>query len=56
MVYGLQMYLLSNKDLNLDKLTIKKQFVIIENNLNIKYNLDLDNVIQVKVVKILVFK
>jgi len=43
MVYGLPDVVLSNKDFQLDKLTIKKTFTI-ENNLNIKYNLDLDEV------------
>ena len=43
MVYGLQDVFISNKDYEFNKLTITKQFVIL-NNLNIKYNLDLDNV------------
>ena len=43
MVYGLPDVIISNKDYEFNKLTITKQFII-ENNLNIKYNLDLDNV------------
>ena len=43
MVYGLPDVVLSNKDFQLDKLTIKKTFTI-ENNLNIKFNLDLNEV------------
>lgn len=43
MVYGLPDVIISNKDFELNKLTVTKQFSI-ENNLNIKYNLDLDNV------------
>jgi len=43
MVYGLPDVIISNKDFELNKLTVTKQFII-ENNLNIKYNLDLDNV------------
>tara|TARA_B100001564_G_scaffold166406_1_gene139812 strand:- start:1954 stop:5091 length:3138 start_codon:yes stop_codon:yes gene_type:complete len=43
MGYGLPDVIKSNKDYEFNKLTITKQFVIM-NNLNIKYNLDLDNV------------
>ena len=43
MVYGLQDVIISNKDFEFNKLIITKKFII-ENNLNIKYNLDLDNV------------
>ena len=43
MVYGLPDVVISNKDYEFNKLTITKQFVIM-NNLNIKFNLDLNDV------------
>ena len=43
MVYGLPDVIISNKDYEFNKLTINKTFTI-ENNLNIKYNLDLNEV------------
>ena len=43
MVYGLPDVILSNKDYKFTKLTITKDFII-QNNLNIKYNLDLNEV------------
>jgi len=43
MVYGLSDVILSNKDYKFNKLTINKDFII-QNNLNIKYNLDLNDV------------
>ena len=43
MVYGLPDVVISNKDYEFNKLTITKQFVIM-NNLNIKFNLDLNDI------------
>ena len=43
MVYGLQDVFISNKDYEFNKLTNNNDFII-QNNLNIKFNLDLDDV------------
>ena len=43
MVYGLQNVFISNKDYEFNKLTNNNDFII-QNNLNIKFNLDLDDV------------